>query len=404
MHRRRTDPVTVMTSVFNAAQDLLIVLILAANIYYLLCIISAYQFFQKKSEPLSSETPAVTILIPLSGADFEAYENYASFCKQDYPLYQIVFGVQEESDPAVQIVHQITKDFPDCDISLSISSTTIGLNLKVSNLQNMVAFAKYDILAVVDSDIRVGEEYLRNIVSELSKERVGLVTCLYRGIRAGNLAAKLEAIGITSEFASGVLVARLLEGIKFALGATLATKREVLDRIGGFPALADYLADDFMLGNLISDAGFEVRLSPYVVKTVLASPSFWSMVKHQVRWARGTRICRPKSYLGLLFTYGTPLALLNLVFPGHLLPGWILLGFTLLMRLFASWTVGVRGLKDPIPKKYFWLVPAREILSLGIWCWSLVGKTVEWRGQILELMKDGKIRTITNKKVASVAS
>lgn len=386
-----------MNNVALAIEVLLIVLILAANLYYILCMVAAIRFFSKPNSISNAETEPVTILIPLFGADFEAYENYSSFCKQNYPQYQIVFGVQDSNDASIPIVQKLMNDNPDCDIALSISSETIGMNSKVSNLQNMFAQVKFDRIVIVDSDIRVGKEYLQNIVSEFENQKVGLVTCLYRGTGAINFASKMEAIGITSEFASGVLVAKMLEGIRFALGATLGTNRQILQRIGGFQTLADYLADDFMLGNIIAKFGYEVRLSHYVVETVLGPVSFLQMLKHQIRWARGTRICRPKGYIGLLFTYGILPATVFVIVSGASVFSWWLLAITFFLRFLASWVIGVRGLKDPVLKNYFWLVPIREILSSIIWLISLFGKTVEWRGKSLQLLKDGRVKILQSK-------
>lgn len=364
---------------------------LAAIAYYVICLYAATKFFSRSPVNRSSGLLPVTILIPLYGADFEAYDNYASFCRQDYPEYQIVFGVRDSRDPSIPIVRQLIADFPDRDIELVICADTMGKNPKVSNLQNMLAWAKHEQIVIVDSDIRVGEDYLRHIIPPLGDERVGLVTCLYRAAKAPNWASRLEAIGITAEFAPGVLVARQLEGMAFALGATMATTRRKLESIGGLHAIADYLSDDFMLGNLMSKAGYQVRLSRYVVQTVLAPVSFFSMMKHQIRWARGTRICRPMGYLGLILTYGTALALLNVILDRGSMLSLLLLSSTLAVRLTMGWRVGVRWLGDDILRKYIWLLPVRDILSFLIWCVSLVGKKVEWRGEIFEILEDGRV-------------
>jgi ceramide glucosyltransferase len=208
-------------------------------------------------------------MIPLCGKDFEAYENYASFCRQDYPNYQIVFGVNTEGDSSIPIIRKLKSDFPDKDIDLVIDGRAIGENPKVNNLNNMYRKAKHDVIVLVDSDVRVEADYLLSVISELMKEQAGLVTCLYRAGEAPNLAAKIEAVGITGEFAPGVLVAWLTEGISFAFGATIATTRENLEAIGGFNAIADYLADDYMLGRLMSQAGRKVMVSSHVVELVL---------------------------------------------------------------------------------------------------------------------------------------
>ncbi|HSP07807.1 MAG TPA: bacteriohopanetetrol glucosamine biosynthesis glycosyltransferase HpnI [Acidobacteriota bacterium] len=370
---------------------LLFALAVAANAYFVLCMVAAFRFFSKigpKQSPL--EVP-VTILIPIRGAEFEGYENYASFCRQSHPRYQIVFGVQDPYDTELSTLQRLAADFPGKDITVHISAETIGNNSKVNNLQNMLSAAKYEHIVIVDSDIRVGPDYLSSIVADLCEPGVGLVTCLYRG-RACDLPSRLEAIGITSEFAPGVLSARLLEGIKFALGATMAMTRSVLQEIGGMHAIADYLADDFMLGHLISKAGYECRLSHCIVETVLAPTGVSDMIRHQIRWARGIRVCRPLGYLGMIITYGTALALLFVAAAHASMGSLILLAATLVMRLVMAWHVGVHCLKDRVLKKSLWLIPFRDVLSFLIWCIGLVGRRVEWRGEVYRLVGDGKLQ------------
>lgn len=364
---------------------------LAANAYYLLSIVAGRRFFSRPKATQRGELHPVSIMIPLHGADFKAYQNYAGLCRQDYPDYQIVFGVRDSRDSSIPIVEKLIVDFPDRDIALVISGDTIGQNLKVSNLQNMLARVKHEQIVIVDSDIRVGRDYLSKVLAPLSDPRVGLVTCLYRAAETPDFAAKLEAVGITAEFAAGVLMAWMLEGVKFALGSTMATTRTRLEAIGGFHALADYLADDFMLGNLIGKDGYEVRLSRHVVETAMHPSGFMAMIRHQMRWARSTRISRPMGYLGVLLTYGTALALLNVAVDRASTFSVMLLVSTLVIRLTMGWVIGVHWLGDRVLKKYFWLVPVRDLLSFLIWCLSWSGKRVEWRGRLFEVARDGKM-------------
>ncbi|HSB09260.1 MAG TPA: bacteriohopanetetrol glucosamine biosynthesis glycosyltransferase HpnI [Blastocatellia bacterium] len=369
--------------------------VLAANAYYLLSILAGFRFFSR-SESGGSPGAAipVTVMIPLHGADFNAYENYAELCRQDYPDYQLVFGVRDSRDSSIPIVQKLIEDFPDRDIALVISDKVIGENLKVSNLQNMLGRVKHERIVILDSDIRVSRGYLDRVLAPLADEHVGLVTCLYRAREAPDFGAKLEAVGITAEFAPGVLMAWMLEGVKFALGSTMATTRARLEAIGGFPALADYLADDFMLGNLIDKDGYEVRLSRHVVETAMQPVGFGGMVRHQMRWARSTRISRPMGYLGLILTHGTALALLNVVLDRASMLSLVLLGITLTLRMNMAWIIGVHWLRDEILKKYFWLVPVRDVLSFVIWCLSWVGNKVEWRGRTFEVKRDGKMNQV----------
>jgi ceramide glucosyltransferase len=381
---------------------------IAATAFYLLSIIAAYRFFSLKHANTETKKdgiidsfnyPPVSVMIPLHGADFKAYQNYARFCEQDYAQLQLVFGVREATDSSIPIVEQLQRDYPDRDIELVVCPNVMGTNLKISNLDNMLKRVRYEHLVIVDSDIRVERDYLKRIITELRAPNVGLVTCLYRAADVADFGAKLEAVGITAEFAAGVLMARMLEGVKFALGSTMATTRTRLDGIGGFRALKDYLADDFMLGNLIAEQGYEVRLSHVVVETAMPPVGFRAMVRHQMRWARSTRISRPAGYLGLLLTYGTALALINLVVARASSLSLGLLALTLMVRLLMGWLVGVRYLKDRILKRHFYLVPLRDLLSFAIWAVSWFGRTVEWRGRRFEVRRDGRMVQVSGQAI-----
>jgi ceramide glucosyltransferase len=380
-----------MFTVANAIETGLAALTVAADAFYLLSIVAARRFFASPKSEASSELPAVSIMIPLHGADFKAGENYALLCRQNYPRFQIVFGVRDTADTSIPIVEQLIRDFPDADIELVVSPEVMGTNLKVSNLENMLRRVKHERIVIVDSDIRVGPDYLRTIMQELSEKNVGLVTCMYRAAEAPDFAAKLEALAITAEFQPGVLMARMIEGVKFALGSTMATTRAQLESIGGFRALKDYLADDFMLGHLIAANGSEVRLSRAVVETAMAPVGFARMMRHQLRWSRSTRRSRPAGYFGLIFTYGTALALINAAVARGSVFSLALLAFTLIARMAMGWTIGVGYLGDRILKRYFYLLPARDLLSFIIWCVSWFGRKVEWRGRVFEVGKDGKM-------------
>ena len=377
--------------IVTAIKFLVGVCILAANAYYLLSIIAGYRFFSQKESDEDDALEPATILIPLHGADFKAYDNYSELCRQNYPEYQIIFGVRDSTDSSMPIVQKLIEDFPNRDIALVVSDKVIGQNLKISNLQNMLARGKHERIVILDSDIRVSRDYLRKVLAPLSDKRVGLVTCLYRAREAPDFAAKLEAVGITGEFAAGVLMAWMLEGVKFALGSTMATTRARLEAIGGFPALADYLADDFMLGNLIDADGYEVRLSRHVVETAMPPLGLRGMVRHQMRWARSTRISRPLGYLGLILTHGTALALLNVVLTLASEFSLMLLAITLVVRMTMAWMIGVHWIRDRILRRLFWLVPVRDLLSFAIWCVSWAGNTVEWRGRLFRVKRDGKM-------------
>ncbi|NMG07223.1 bacteriohopanetetrol glucosamine biosynthesis glycosyltransferase HpnI [Brasilonema sp. UFV-L1] len=374
---------------------LLLILCMSAVLYYSYGIYAGMSaaFYHPHVE-LNFQQP-VTILKPLCGLDDEAYENLASFCRQQYPNYQIIFSVRDPLDCSILVVKQIIHDFPELDIQLVVCEETIGTNPKVSNLANAVTKAKYEILVIADSDIRVGIDYLQRVIQPLQDPNVGVVTCLYRSLAKG-WATILEAVGIATDFHPGVLVSNQIEGIKFALGSTIVIRKQVLDKIGGFKAIADYLADDFQLGYLPAQAGYKVILSNYIVEHVLASSTITDSIQRQIRWARCIRVSRFWGYLGLIFTYGTVTSLLFLIATGGSTIGCVVLAITWVMRLVMGWVVGVRYLQDACVQKFFWIVPLRDLIGFVIWCCGLFGNTIEWRGRRLKLTKGGKLMEITD--------
>ncbi|HWX39584.1 MAG TPA: glycosyltransferase, partial [Blastocatellia bacterium] len=248
----------------------------------------------------------------------------------------------------------------------------------------------YSLLLISDSDIRVGPDYLRRVVAPMRDPGVGVVTCMYRSIVSG-WAGIIEALGVSTEFHAGVLTARKLEGMKFALGSTILIRKAALEAIGGFRAVADYLGDDFLLGNLPARAGYSVVLSDYVVDHVLDPENFFDLFQHQTRWARSTRASRPWGYAGLIFTYGIATSLLFLLATRGSRLGWAVLAVTWGARLAMGWVVGSRYLKDAVAARYIWLIPLRDLISFLVWCYSFVGDTIEWRGERFRLVKGGKI-------------
>ncbi|WP_306296889.1 bacteriohopanetetrol glucosamine biosynthesis glycosyltransferase HpnI [Nostoc sp. TCL26-01] len=372
---------------------LLLMLCIFAIGYYSYGIYAAREFFSQKTQINADFHPPVSILKPICGLDIDTYENFASFCQQDYPEYQIIFGVRDENDPCVDVVKRIIAEFPNVDISLVISDRTIGTNLKVSNLANAQAQAKHSLLLLADSDIRVGTDYLRHIIQPMQEPSVGVVTCLYRPLVRGWVAI-LEAVGISTEYHVGVLVARKLEGMYFALGPTIAIRQTILAEIGGFAAIADYLADDFQLGYLPTQIGYNVVLSDYVIDHAIATASFADLIQRQTRWNCCTRVSRPWGYLGLIFTHGTAISLLFLLVTAGASVGWLMLFLTWTTRLILAWVVGVWGLKDQVARKFLWLVPVRDLVSFALWCYGFMGNTLEWRGRRLRLIKGGKLEAI----------
>jgi ceramide glucosyltransferase len=331
-------------------------------------------------------------LKPLKGADPEMYESFRSHCLQDYPEYEIIFGVSDAADPAAGIVEQLQQEFPDRTIRLLVCQQRLGPNVKVSNLEQMVPAARFPVLIVNDSDIRVESDYLRRVVAPLADEHTGMVTCLYRGVAAKTLGSKLEAIGISTDFCPGVLVAQSLEhGLHFGLGSTLAFRRADLQRIGGFKALVDFLADDYELGRRISALDKKVVLSDVIVETHLPEYDLIGFLHHQLRWSRGVRDARYRGYVGLVSTFGVLWALLALLFAGGAAWSWAVLGAVFLLRTTVALVFSRAVLQDEDVVEQLWLVPLRDLIAVGVWIASFTGHTVVWRGDRFEL-KNGRLR------------
>jgi len=364
---------------------------LASGCYYLICLWSAWKFLRERAGRdigTNQVFPRVSILKPLKGVDPDIYQSFRSHCLQQYPEYEIVFGVSDANDPAIASVEQVKKEFPQKAIRVMICSDRIGPNIKVSNLEQMAQGSRYEFIVVNDSDIKVEPDYLTRVVAPLNHEQIGMVTCLYRGVAAPTIGSQLESLGISTDFCAGVLVARQLEGgLHFGLGSTLALRREELIRIGGFRAIVDFLADDYELGRRICDLGFKVALSDVVVETHLPAYRFSDFLKHQLRWARGVRDARPGGYFGLIFTFGLAWALLDLFATSGSGWGWGILASILVLRLAVALVTGEAVLEDRQVRRFLWLLPLRDLIATGVWMASFVGQTVTWRGDRFRLKK-----------------
>jgi ceramide glucosyltransferase len=385
-----------MHSILRIVQTVAVVGTISSSIYYLLCLWSATKFPRERKVPgeaSAPDLPPISILKPLKGTDPEIYESFRSHCLQDYPEYEIIFGVSDPNDPAIESVKALQREFPDRRIQLLVSPKILGANVKVSNLAQMLAQARYDHLIINDSDIRVEPDYLRRVTAPLADSRVGMVTCLYRGVAGPTLGSHLEGLGISTDFCPSVLAARQLEGgIRFGLGSTLAFRRAELEKIGGF-SFVDYLADDYELGKRIAELGVAVKLSDVVVETYLPSYRLREFFAHQLRWARGVRDARAGGYLGLVFTFGLLWSLLALAASRGALWAWSLLAVTMILRFAVALVVGQRVLRDRQILKYAWLIPLRDLVAAAIWFASLGGHTVTWRGDRFHL-KHGKLTRI----------
>jgi ceramide glucosyltransferase len=337
--------------------------------------------------------PPVSILKPLKGTDPDIYESFRRHCLQDYPEYEIIFGVSDPDDPAIASVQHLQREFPERSIRLVVCPNRLGANVKVSNLEQMLSAARYQHLLVNDSDIRVEPDYLRRIMAPLTDERVGMVTCLYRGVSARTLGSRLESLGISTDFCAGVLVARQLEGgLRFGLGSTLAFRRADLERIGGFKSIVDFLADDYELGRRIAGLGLQVMLSDVVVETHLPAYDLRGFLSHQLRWARGVRDSRAGGYIGLVSTYGLMWGLFALIAGGAAPWSWAVFGVTVLLRLAVALTVGSAVLESRRLLGSLWLLPVRDLVAVLVWIASFAGHTVTWRGDRFELRKGRLIR------------
>jgi len=357
------------------------ILLLAAAplVYYALAMLAALRFFKReRARVLPNYAPPVSVLKPVRGVDFGSYENFASFARQDYPDYEILFAVNDDADPAVPLIRRIIEEFPERRIRLLVGAEHLGANRKVNKLARLAREAQNEVLVLADGDVRVGSQFLREVVAQLADNKIGAVTCFYRGIAEKNLGAEIEAVGASSDFFAGVLMAEWTEGITFALGASIATTKEWLGKIGGFEAIAGTLADDYELGNRIAKAGGEVVLSRETVWTMYPAQTLRGLWHHQVRWARTVRLCRPLSYVGLLFTQGLPWA----VFAALAAPAkWIAAGYVLaylILRFAMAWTVGIWGVGDELLRRKIWLVPLRDAIHFLVWFPSFGSNRIRW--------------------------
>jgi ceramide glucosyltransferase len=369
---------------------LFIGLLLTASFYCLFTLYAAWKLFRKKAFA-PAFLPPVSVFKPLKGASPDLYANLASFCRVNYPVYQLLCGVRDPHDPAVAIVQRLQRDFPTHDIVLVVNPEVIGSNYKVGMLHHLLREAKHDFFVVTDSDVCVDPDYLRTIIPPLTAPAVGLITCPYRGATTTPLPALLESLMINTSFTPSVLVASQVEKTSYAFGATIALKRHCLEGVGGFTALADYLADDYHLGYWVARAGYEVRIVPYVVETHPGVTTLRSLFYHQLRWARTQRTCRPSGYFGTLVMYGTVWALLALLtfWPSPLLRTLALTTITL--RVIVTAIVSRFFLRSPFALCTLWLVPFTDVLSFVIWCVSLRGDTVRWSEDTFRVRSDGKM-------------
>lgn len=366
-------------------------------IYYALACVAALKFSRGADERVErSFQPPVSILKPLHGVDFASYENYASFCHQHYSAeYEIVFAVNDQSDPAVAVVQRLMAAFPQRAIKLLIGAEYFGANRKVNSLARLAREAKHEVLALSDGDVRVSPQYLQNVVAPLQDPAVGAVTSFYRGIAQKNLGAEFEAIGATSAFFAGVLMAVWTEGVKFALGASIATTKAWLRKIGGFEEIAAFLADDYEIGRRVAAAGGRVVLSHETVWTMYPAQTVEGFWEHQLRWARTVRLCRPVSNAALVFTQGLPWAIAAAVAaPARWIAAAYLVAY-LVLRLTMAWVVGVTVVKDAVLRRRLWLVPLWDAIHFVVWVASFASNHIVW-GNVEYIVNGGRMKPVAS--------
>jgi ceramide glucosyltransferase len=357
----------------------------AAAAYYLLAIVAALRWRRHMtSQRMRDGTLPVSILKPVHGRDPRFYEAIFTHAAQDYPEFEILFGVSDPFDPALEDIRRLKSEFPERRIEAVVAETDAP-NAKVGVLAELAKLARYPLLLVNDSDIVTPPGYLRAVTAPLEDPEVGLVTCLYRA-EADSWASRWEALGIATEFAPSVLVARLLGQAEFALGSTMVFRAEALRRMGGFETIAHYLADDYQLGRHISEMGSRIEFAPMVVETDLGGESWAQTWRHQLRWARTIRVSRPRGYFGYVVTHATLWALVALA-AGQ----WWAAALALGLRMIAGAVVGAGVLGDRRVAKDFWLMPLRDLFGFAVWLAGLFGHTVEWRDRKLRLGPDGRI-------------
>jgi ceramide glucosyltransferase len=362
--------------------------------YYGVAIFAGLRFFLKeRARRLLEFAPPVSLLKPVHGVDFASQSNFESFCVQNYPEYEILFCVNDMDDPAVPVLRQTIRDFPHRSIRILSNAPKIGSNQKVNNLILLAREAKHEIIVQSDGDVRVSPDYLKNVVAEFADPAVGVVSCFYRGVAEKNFWAKVEAVGAASDFFAGALVANLPGRVTFALGASVATTKTWLAKIGGYEALADLLADDYEIGNRVHKAGGKVLLSREAVWTMYPAQTLRGFWEHQVRWARTVRLVRPASFFGLVVTHGLPWCVLAAALAPSAWVGGAYLGAYLVLRLMMAWVVGVWGVQDEVLRRKLWLVPMRDAIHFAVWVAGFVSNRVKWSG-VEYAIEGGRMREV----------
>jgi ceramide glucosyltransferase len=374
--------------VWQASSRYLILLpAMAPLIYYAMAIYAGWSFFRKskKKAPHHSFSPPVSILKPVRGIDREAYENYVSMCEIDYPEYEIVFAVAEENDPVIGLIERLQKEFPDRAIRLITGIEQIGISRKTNSLCRLAKEAKYDLLVMNDSDVRVEKQYLWDVVEPFKDPKVGVVTALFRSKTDGSFAGDVDAVGVPTESAASTLFAWKFRKLDFAFGWTMATSKARLEEIGGFSAFINMHSDDFALGNEIAKRGYRIELMSSAVWMIFPNEKLADFLRHESRWMIQLKNLRFGGYLAMFLTFGLAWSLLVVAIApwGGLVAAYLLAYFTL--RLTLAWVIGAWGLGDPTVRRKPWLTFVRDALNLMLYLGSFFSNTIEWRGMSYHL-------------------
>jgi ceramide glucosyltransferase len=360
-------------------------------IYYFIAIYSSWRYFhQPVSACDESFTPPVSILKPIRGLDPDAAENLASFCRLDYPQFEIVFCVDPDDQAVLSVLTKLTADFPHCRIRILYGSGRVATNDKVAKLARLVSDAAHEVVVISDSDVRVRPDYLRKLTAPLRDPKVGAVTCFYVPTELGSLTDHLQTVGMMSDFYAGVLVAWQLDGIKFALGPTIATTRARLNGFGGYPELENRPADDLLVGRLIAEQGYEVVLLRYAIETVCDYASLRDLLHKRLRWIVVMRHMRPWGHLGLLLTQGLPWSLAAVAVHPSAAVALGYLGGYLGLRIAMTWIIGIHGLRQPGLWKDILLIPVWDAVAFAIWLTSFGRNSIRWRGADYYI-RDGRL-------------
>jgi ceramide glucosyltransferase len=370
--------------------------LVAAASYVVLAVVAVLAWQLRRRARGALSTPPVSVLKPLCGAEPGLYEHLRSFCEQDYPQYEIVYGVREADDPACAVVERLIAEFPHLPMKLVVDPQLHGSNRKVSNLINMLPYAHHEALVMADSDAFVGRDYLGVVTAPLRDEKVGLVTCLYRGVPTPGIWSRLGAMYINEWYIPSVLITQLFGYQGYVSGQTLCVRRSVLRSIGGLEVLVDQLAEDYRMGELVRGLNLRIVLSPYLLSGEHHEPDLSSMTRHELRWMRTIRVLRPRSFVGIFATFSLPLAFIGIIFAssaGVSLVAWSLFAVILVSRFTLHFVPRIRGQRSLLSD--LWLLPLRDLLLCWVWCRSFFSSRVNWRGNEFDVDANGVMRRLT---------